>query len=155
MIDSTGLHYDITIECAYDLGCMVRLPLPLYKPEHGHCGEKLDEGPYFDSCSHNDYKDLMHVFESGRVFNVVSIEPSVVEVCFIHPSGASYAYNGALMPKFGLKRNQHIWVCKRCIHRLRYSNHPWTQVLDLWETEHKRSARPCLTNICTRWWNPD
>jgi hypothetical protein len=151
MIDSTGEHGVVTIECA-DRGCCLRFQLPTYKPTFGHMGEDVNEGTYFDALSYERFGDLMQVFEAGRLFKVVKAsDPAEVEIYHMVPSRGIYSYDGAIMPEFGSEPGQVIWVCKRCMSLMSYlGEHPWAKVLAATETRPGMRA-PCLTNTVLRY----
>ncbi len=152
MIDSTGEHATVTIECAQ--GCGLCFPLPTYKPTVGHCAEPVNEGTYFDSLSYERFEDLMLVFEVGRLFKVVKVgEPTEVEVYRMTPSRGNYSYDGALMPQFGKEPGQVAWVCKRCLYLMVDNNHPWIQALAVYK-EHPHLAAPRLSDSILRYRSP-
>lgn len=110
-LDSTGLNYKRKINCFI---CGENpIEFEIYKPEHGHCGEKLDLPPCFAP-----YLGLFGKRFEGQFFTINEMEELGAEF-IIKISNEHYHYSGCVMPPngFGTNPGQVTFCCKDCLNK--------------------------------------
>ncbi|MEK7115292.1 MAG: hypothetical protein AAB847_02965 [Patescibacteria group bacterium] len=108
MLDSTGPHY---IEKVFCFVCNNNVAeFEVYKPEYGHCSEKLNLPP----CILLNYK-LNEICKRG-VFYLVNEKGELGEPYPFRVSNDAYHYSGLLLPPLGFGRNpgQVAFCCENC-----------------------------------------
>ena len=108
MLDSTGSRYIERVLCFVCNNNFAEFEV--YKPEHGHCGEKLDLPPciVLNRRQNETSKRGMYYLVSGKGRLG---EPYPFQV-----SNEVYHYNGLLLPRLGFRRSpgQVAFCCENC-----------------------------------------
>lgn len=129
-VDSTGDNWVVGVRCHV---CFDTIQVHAYKPQFGHAGEPLKEGPYVDVITTPE--EAIKRLDRGSLFRIIRNGPGhdgpvIVEPIFLKRAQSPYAYGGFYWMGFGTRVQHVLWICSDCTRYLRSRRHLWVRVYD-------------------------